>query len=178
MFGYIYITTNIVNNKKYIGQKKGNFNPNYKGSGVVFKSALKKYGKENFIVELIENVYSEIQINDREKFWIKQHNAVLDKNYYNLGIGGKCWNHGIPNPNMSKRMLANNPMKDPNVAKKSGESKRGKSAKNKITETFNWNCKWCDKLHTSTKTVKNIASANFCNKSCAASFSNTYRYKP
>ena len=47
MFGYIYVTENAITGKKYIGQKRGNFCPMYKGSGVHLKEALKFYGKEN-----------------------------------------------------------------------------------------------------------------------------------
>lgn len=42
MFGYIYLTTNVINNKVYIGQKKSNkflYN-NYLGSGKLLKEAI------------------------------------------------------------------------------------------------------------------------------------------
>jgi hypothetical protein len=42
----IYITTNLINNKKYIGADKNN-NPKYLGSGLIIKLAIKKYGKNN-----------------------------------------------------------------------------------------------------------------------------------
>ena len=56
MFGYIYKTTNKVNNKVYIGQHQAEiFEPDkYLGSGTLLRRAIKKYGKENFTVELIE----------------------------------------------------------------------------------------------------------------------------
>ena len=46
MFGYIYKTTNLINNKIYIGQHKSEkFEPNkYIGSGVVLLKAINKYG--------------------------------------------------------------------------------------------------------------------------------------
>ena len=57
-YGFIYITTNNVNGKKYIGQKKyyGNHEV-YIGSGVELKNAINKYGKENFTREIIESGY-------------------------------------------------------------------------------------------------------------------------
>lgn len=33
MYGYTYITTNLINGKKYIGKKKGYFKEYYLGSG-------------------------------------------------------------------------------------------------------------------------------------------------
>ena len=48
-FGFFYITTCIANNKKYLGQRKYSHGwKSYLGSGVAFKNAVKKYGKENF----------------------------------------------------------------------------------------------------------------------------------
>ena len=45
---YIYLTTNLINNKKYIGMQHGELNDDYLGSGNSITEAIKKYGKENF----------------------------------------------------------------------------------------------------------------------------------
>lgn len=88
-YGFIYITTNHINNKKYIGQKKYNNNwKTYLGSGVLLSRAIKKYGKENFSKEIIENCYTKEQLNEREKFWIKYYKAVTSDDFYNLASGG------------------------------------------------------------------------------------------
>ena len=58
-YGFIYITTNLINGKKYIGQKKFIRQwEYYLGSGRHFKNAINKYGKENFIREIIAIAYS------------------------------------------------------------------------------------------------------------------------
>ena len=58
-FGYVYKTTNKVNNKIYVGKHKSNrFDENYLGSGVLLSSAIKKYGKENFITEVLEKYHT------------------------------------------------------------------------------------------------------------------------
>lgn len=60
MYGYIYLTTNLVNNSRYVGRKKSDrfpfINKNgevYLGSGMTLNKAINKYGKENFKVELL-----------------------------------------------------------------------------------------------------------------------------
>lgn len=55
MYGYIYKTTNLINNKIYIGKHKSNlFDINYYGSGKIIRRALNKYGKDSFKLELLE----------------------------------------------------------------------------------------------------------------------------
>lgn len=49
MFMYIYKITNLLNGKIYVGKHTcKNIENLYYGSGVAIKSAIKKYGKENF----------------------------------------------------------------------------------------------------------------------------------
>jgi len=81
---YIYKTTNLINGKIYIGKSEKDFNENYYGSGLILKKAIKKYGKDNFIVELIEKHDNIDSLNDREKYWIDYHS----KNSYNIAEGG------------------------------------------------------------------------------------------
>jgi len=70
---YIYKTTNLINGKIYIGKSEKHFNPNYYGSGILLKKSVKKYGIENFSVELIEKCDSIEELNYREKYWILQY---------------------------------------------------------------------------------------------------------
>lgn len=86
-------------------------------------------------------------------------------------------NKGIPNPVARERMIKNNPMFNIYSVRKMAQSKMGKEPSNKIKSTFDWDCKWCNKSHTDCDTVKKRKAANFCGKSCAASYSNTHRYR-
>jgi len=88
-YGFVYITTNMVNNKKYIGQRM--FVKDWKyylGSGKYLKLAFKKYSKENFSREIIAIAYSRDELNILEIMFIKKYNAVIDNNYYNILEGG------------------------------------------------------------------------------------------
>lgn len=93
-YGYIYITENLINGKKYIGQSKYKDkeykNKNYLGSGILIVEAIKKYGKENFSKTIIDEAYSKEELNEKEQYWIKYYNAVEDPNFYNILKGGIC----------------------------------------------------------------------------------------
>lgn len=89
MYGYIYLTINTVNGKKYIGKHKGDkLDPKYKGSGTIISKAISKYGFNKFTCEIIDCADSIEELNEKEKHWIQKYNAVLDKNFYNLVTGG------------------------------------------------------------------------------------------
>lgn len=79
----IYRVTNLINGKQYIGMDTNN-NPDYLGSGFQIKQAIKKYGKENFSKEILEECTTLSELREREVFWIKFFNAVQNENYYNL----------------------------------------------------------------------------------------------
>ena len=85
---YIYLTTNLINNKKYIGQHYGELNDSYLGSGSLFKKALLKYGKMNFKKEILEICNNYEELNQAEQKWINFYNAVNDNNFYNIATGG------------------------------------------------------------------------------------------
>lgn len=86
----IYITTNLINNKKYLGSDKHN-NPKYYGSGKLLKLAIKKYGIENFKKDIIEEVETD-NLKEREEYWLKLYDCANSSDYYNIVpnfLGGK-----------------------------------------------------------------------------------------
>lgn len=91
MYGFIYITTNHINGKQYIGQKKydkSNKWKKYLGSGIALKRAIEKYGESNFSKEIIEECQTKEILDDREKYWINYYNAVDSDDFYNIASGG------------------------------------------------------------------------------------------
>lgn len=95
----IYCTTNLITYKKYIGVDKWN-DPKYLGSGKLIKAAIKKYGKENFIKEILQYCKDSIDADESEQYWIDYFGAVKSDLFYNLAKGGykvNCdivWNKG------------------------------------------------------------------------------------
>lgn len=87
----IYKITNRINNKCYIGksvniesrldQHRNNYHSN-----IYLQNAIKKYGIENFIFEVIEEC-SENLLNEKEIYWIKYYGS-FGKDGYNLTEGG------------------------------------------------------------------------------------------
>lgn len=83
----VYKTTNLINGKIYVGQDRYN-NVLYLGSGLLLHKAIKKYGIENFSKEIIEECFSEKDLNEKEIFWIKTLNSINPSIGYNIAIGG------------------------------------------------------------------------------------------
>lgn len=96
MKGFIYKITNKINGKSYIGQTIQNVKERFyqhcatKCSQAVLNmaihKAINKYGKSNFMIEVIEEVES-TNLNDREKYWIKYYDSY--NNGYNSTKGGQ-----------------------------------------------------------------------------------------
>ena len=83
----VYKTTNLINGKIYIGQSVKN-DPKYLGSGDLIVAAIKKYGKNNFIKEILEECENINELNEKERKYIASYNST-DKNIgYNIAIGG------------------------------------------------------------------------------------------
>lgn len=90
MIGYIYLVTNRVNGKIYVGQhKKQQFDPSYKGSGRLIVKAIKKYGKDKFDVVMIDTADTKEELNQKEVFYIEALNCKDHKIGYNVADGGE-----------------------------------------------------------------------------------------
>lgn len=84
---WIYKITNIQNNKVYIGQSirpvEARFNRHINDAmnnalDTHFARAIRKYGKENFIIETIDEATSQEELNQREQYWIQFYNSIED----------------------------------------------------------------------------------------------------
>ena len=85
MNAHIYLVTNKINGKQYVGQTVENKRV---GHGLLIKQAYKKYGKENFIYEKIcDEITDKQTLNYMERFWIKVMDSRIP-NGYNIEEGG------------------------------------------------------------------------------------------
>lgn len=86
-YNYIYLITNKINGKIYIGKHStNNLNDNYMGSGVLLRIAKQKYGIKNFTKEYLAFCDTEETLNYLEKFYIKKYKAK--EVGYNISEGG------------------------------------------------------------------------------------------
>lgn len=116
----IYKVTNLIDGKIYIGktektleQRKSRhlYQVNNKQYNSIFHSAIRKYGQENFIWEIIDNcLFIEL-----EKFYIKKFNSKAP-NGYNLTDGGEgmCGYSYGPLSDEHKKKISDNAKTNPN----------------------------------------------------------------
>lgn len=88
VYGFIYITTNLVDGKQYIGQKKFIDGwQNYLGSGVYLAQAIAKHGKENFSRNIIALAQNEEELNSMEMEFLNFFEATSDRSkWYNIAL--------------------------------------------------------------------------------------------
>jgi group I intron endonuclease len=129
---YVYIVTNTVNGKKYIGlsvNKKVKFRETYLGSGKLIKQAIKTYGRDNFTKHIVKEFDNESDARCFERSLIEQHDAVRSPLFYNLsggGYGGGAVGRKVSEATKAKISMALRGRKRPEVGKKVGAKLLGK----------------------------------------------------
>jgi group I intron endonuclease len=107
----IYLITNKVNGKKYVGQTKYKVNrrwiahKNYAKNGVEnkFYNAIRKYGALSFEVVTIETLEDRKEANASEERWIK----ILDTTNPDFGYNTKKGGEGFELPEETKQKISN-----------------------------------------------------------------------
>jgi group I intron endonuclease len=96
----IYKITNTLNGKQYVGQTKTKLEKRFtshvcaanSGSTAIIHNAIRKYGKDAFEIELLQECQSFEELDEAERGWIAELNTVAP-NGYNIEEGG-CRNRG------------------------------------------------------------------------------------
>lgn len=97
VYGVIYLVSNRVNAKVYVGQTKQTIDQRWKdhlrkakrGSKSYFSNAIRLYGESAFTITILEQCLDKNLLNEAEKKWISTFNSN-DRDYgYNLTSGGQ-----------------------------------------------------------------------------------------
>lgn len=83
----IYKITNLINGKIYIGKDTTN-DKNYYGSGLLILKSIKKFGRENFMKEIIDECTTNKELCEKEKYWIDYYKSTNLSIGYNISLGG------------------------------------------------------------------------------------------
>lgn len=95
---YIYKITNKVNGKVYIGQSIRSIEQRFQRHindavnnilDTHFARAIRKYGKENFYIELVETCDNQTELNLREQYWIRKYDSI-NNGYNETDATSKC----------------------------------------------------------------------------------------
>lgn len=92
-YGHVYLVTNKINGKVYVGQTVQTMAKRWNGqvsggAGSILKNAIKKYGKEEFCTETLVYADNQQQLDKDEDFYILLSGALNRKVGYNLKRGG------------------------------------------------------------------------------------------
>lgn len=94
-YGIIYCAFNKINSKRYIGQtihsleKRRRHHYSKYSNCVYFSKALQKYEKDDWVWTIIDTANDQIELDEKEKYWIKYYNSNKSECGYNLTEGGQ-----------------------------------------------------------------------------------------
>lgn len=103
--GYIYCITNKINGKKYIGQSKRDNGIRIKEHFQVAQdnhtnlhlyNSIRKYGKDNFTIEMLKNNIPECELDKWEIYYIQKYDTLINGYNNTKGGGGvRGYHHSI-----------------------------------------------------------------------------------
>lgn len=102
--GFVYRWKNTINGKMYLGSHKGTVDDGYVGSGKIFERAVKKYGIESFVREILEDNIAEDLVYTREQYYLDEVDAANSREYYNVSPhAGGGFDHINKNKELKER---------------------------------------------------------------------------
>jgi group I intron endonuclease len=124
-FNFVYITTNTINGKQYIGDHSCDIleKDNYLGSGkTALIPAIKKYGRKNFKKEILEFFPTKQEAFNAQEKYISKYNTMAPLGYNISPKGGSQCSGGISEE--TKRLMRESAKNRPPVSEKSKEKNR------------------------------------------------------
>ncbi len=102
-FNYVYITTNLIDGKQYVGDHStNNLDDGYLGSGIILCHSIKKYGKEKFDKKILEFFYTKQEAFDTQVKYINEYNTARPHGYNISPKGGHQCNGGFAEETKTK----------------------------------------------------------------------------
>ena len=129
---WIYKITNIQNNKVYIGQTirpiKDRFHRHINDAmnnilDTHFARAIRKYGKDNFVIEEIDKANNQNELNEKEQYWIRYYNSV-NEGYNETDAISKCGGNTYLSKTEEEMEIIKNKIRQTKLGKKNPMAKK------------------------------------------------------
>ena len=139
---WIYKITNIQNNKVYIGQtirpveQRFHRHINDALNNILdthFARAIRKYGKESFIMETIDTAKSQEELNQKEQYWIRFYDSV-NKGYNETDAISKCGGNTYQSKNDEEMSVIKNKIRQTKLGAKNPMARKVKRINIKTNE--------------------------------------------
>ncbi|NMC75868.1 MAG: GIY-YIG nuclease family protein [Candidatus Methanofastidiosa archaeon] len=104
MYGIVYIATNLITNKSYIGKttkglaRRRTEHCSFDSPKTIFQCAIQKYGKNSFVWKILKECQEPNDLIEMEKFFISKYQTTNLEKGYNMTAGGDGFAHGEKNP--------------------------------------------------------------------------------
>lgn len=167
-FNAIYLWTNLINNKKYVGQAQNfydrmqDYASGQENDRVIGKAML-KYGIENFEVTVLEKEIEINKLNEREQYWMDYYQCFVPNGYNVCRIAGntKGYHHTEEDKKKMSRIAKQRFKEHPELIKKGvnnhmygkhhSEKTKQKMSKSRMGNQNAKGCTWVMKQETKDK---------------------------
>lgn len=139
---WIYKITNIQNNKVYIGQtirpveQRFHRHINDALNNILdthFARAIRKYGAESFVIEVIDTANSQEELNQKEQYWIRFYDSV-NKGYNETDAISKCGGNTYQSKNNEEMSIIKDKIRQTKLGAKNPMARKVKRINIKTNE--------------------------------------------
>lgn len=129
---FIYKITNIQNNKVYIGQTIRPIEERFKRHindalnnilNTHFARAIRKYGKNNFIIEQIDSANTVEELTIKEQYWIRYYNSVKE-GYNETDAMSKCGGNTYQNKTNEEMLIIKDKIRQSKLGNKNPQARK------------------------------------------------------